>query len=537
MHASPSLRPSPLLFEVHMSNPSALSATALHSLREAEPALALFDVRDPMEADRDHIPGATPLPRRRLELRIGGLVRNRQTSIVVTDDNSGRAQLAANTLAQLGYTNVKWLEGGIAAWQAAGYRLATGNNVPSKLYGEVAYHEYAIADVEAEEFRQWQEEGRNIMLFDVRTPEEYVESCIPGSTSAPSFDIARHAGDLLKHNGPVVVHCAGRTRSLIAAQTLRELGVQQAVALRNGTMGWLLAGVDVERGAKRALGTPSGTSAAHAQKASRALADATGIARIEPSTLAQWLQDDDNLYVIDVRQRAEFSAAHIAGAEWVPGGQIIQRADDFIVVRNARIVLVDDDETRANLSAVWLRRMGFANASVLSGGMAAWQSAGYATATGRTRERPAGWDVVSHNVRVVSPEAAQSLIHTSGLLRIDVDTSVHYNAGHILGAHWIPRSWLERRIIDVVPDLGTPVLVSCGTGLQSVYAAYTLQELGYRTVYVLEGGTAAWQRAGHSLETAKLPPQDDILLPPYKRGEQAMRDYLAWEIELAEGKH
>lgn len=517
-----------------MSRTNTINAATLHQWREAAQSMALFDVREPMEADRGHIPGATNLPRRRIELRIATLVRDPDTAIVVTDDDTGRATLAAETLAALGYRNVQWLCGGIEAWRAAGYPVATGNNVPSKLYGEVAYHRYDIPDVDADSFRQWQDEGRDILLFDVRTPEEYREACIPGSTSGPSFDIARHAGDLRTHDGPVVVHCAGRTRSLIAAQTLRELGVTQAVALRNGTMGWLLAGKEVERGARRTLGTPSAASVAHAAETSRTLADAAGIASVDTATLAAWLEDSGNLYVFDVRQRDDHVAGHVPGAQWVPGGQIVQRADDFIAVRDARVVLIDDDETRARLSAVWLHRMGFTQVGVLAGGMAAWQDAGHTLATRRARQQPAGWAAARDAVRRVTPAEAHDMSRQSDRLHIlHVGTSAHYCSGHVGGATWLPRSWLEHLVAQVIPDPAMPVLVTCGSGVHAVYAARTLQQLGYGTVAALEGGTAAWQQAGYTLETATMPPQDDILLPPYKRGEQAMRDYLSWEIELA----
>lgn len=513
-----------------MSPQNTLTAAALHQLREMHSVVALFDVREPMEADRGHIPGATNLPRRRIEIRIAALVRNLDTPIVVVDDDTGRASYAADTLTRLGYRHVQWLQGGIAAWHAAGYPIATGNNVPSKHYGEVAYHAFDIPDIDADSFIQWQQTGENILLVDVRTPEEYREACIPGSTSGPSFDIARHAGDLRNHPGPVVVHCAGRTRSLIAAQTLRELGVNHAVALRNGTMGWLLAGKEVERGAQRTLGQPSAASQAYAEVASRQLADSAGIDRVDARTLAAWLLDNDNLYVFDVRQLDDFVTGHVPGAQAVPGGQIVQRADDFIAVRNARIVLTDDDETRARLSAVWLQRMGFPRVHVLSGGIAGWQAAGQSLVTGRARRKPAGWDTAHAAVRLVAPSAVQG---SAGSTILNVDTSAHHGSGHVPGATWLPRGWLEQRIAEVAPDRSIPLLITCGTGLHAVYAAQTLQQLGYTSVTALDGGTAAWKKNGYPLARITLPPQDDILLPPYKRGEQAMRDYLAWEIELA----
>ena len=51
----------------------------------------------------------------------------------------------------------------------------------------------------------------------------------------------------------VVVNCAGRTRSIIGCQSLRNAGIaNEVVALKDGTMGWELAGFECERGATRA---------------------------------------------------------------------------------------------------------------------------------------------------------------------------------------------------------------------------------------------------------------------------------------------
>ena len=115
----------------------ALEVAQLEQMLRLRDDWALFDVREPVEAERGHIPGATSLPRRRIELRIEALVRDRATPIVLVDDDSGRASLAAQTLIALGYRKTTWLQGGIAAWQAAGHKLATGNNVPSKLFGVI----------------------------------------------------------------------------------------------------------------------------------------------------------------------------------------------------------------------------------------------------------------------------------------------------------------------------------------------------------------------------------------------------------------
>lgn len=494
---------------------------------------AMFDVREPVEAERGHIPGATALPRRRLELRIEALVRDRGTRVVLVDDDTGRAALAAQRLVGLGYQQVVWLQGGVQAWRDAGHPIATGTNVPSKLFGERVYHDLETPDVTAQQLAQWKEAGRNVAILDVRTPEEYAEACIPGASGAPSFDLARHAGDLAHHPDVVVVHCAGRTRSLIAAQTLRELGVEQVVALENGTMGWRLAGLMLEHGAIRRLAPPSATSLAQATQTSQALADAEGVEAMDAAMLAILLRQSHDLYVFDVRQLDAYAEGHIPGAQAVPGGQVIQRADDFIPVRNARIVLADDDGIRARLTAVWLRRMGFPHVSVLAGGLAAWRAAGGTLETGRARKAPAGWTAARAAAVMQMPASCAAMLREQAdLIVLDVDASTQFCRGHVPGARWMPRGWLELRIAAMAPDTSQPLLLTCRNGMHSVLAAQTLAALGYRSVVVLEGGTIAWRRAGYPLDTAVLPPQDDTVLPPYARGEQAMRDYLAWETEL-----
>jgi rhodanese-related sulfurtransferase len=102
--------------------------------------LALFDIREAGEAEQGHLPFATFLPRRLIELRIGELVPSAAQEIVVYDEGAGdsRAALAAATLAEFGYQAVRILTGGVGAWRAAGHPVATGVNVPSKRFGKIS---------------------------------------------------------------------------------------------------------------------------------------------------------------------------------------------------------------------------------------------------------------------------------------------------------------------------------------------------------------------------------------------------------------
>ena len=75
--------------------------------------------------------------------------------------------------------------------------------------------------------------------------------------------------------------------------------------------------------------------------------------------------------MLDIRTPEEFAAGHLPIAVHAPGGQLLQATDQWMAVRGARVVLVDDTEVRAMVIAHWLGQMGW-DTAVLSGGAPAW---------------------------------------------------------------------------------------------------------------------------------------------------------------------
>src|SRR5262249_52473652 len=160
------------------------------------------------------------------------------------DDDDGLAQRAARILADAGYTDIASLAGGIKAWAAAGYELFSGVNVPSKAFGEFVEHESGTPNIGARELDALIRTGADIVVLDSRPFDEYRRVSIPTATSVPGAELVLRIRDLAPSPETlVVVNCAGRTRSIIGAQSLINAGVpNRVVALRNGTMGFALAG-------------------------------------------------------------------------------------------------------------------------------------------------------------------------------------------------------------------------------------------------------------------------------------------------------
>jgi len=462
---------------------------------------AVLDVRERAAYERGHIYWTTSLPRRLLETRLPGLVTAKTTAIVLVDEDGSVADLAGPTLAAMGYSSVRALEGGLAAWRAAGRPTVQGLNVPSKVFGERALHEWKTPQVSCPDLAQRIASGEDMVIVDSRTPEEYHRGCVPGSVSMPGGELVLRIGELVKRpDQTIIVHCGGRTRSYIGAESLRRMGLPNPIiALENGTMGWLLAGLELERGAER--WAPAPTSRGRAV----------------------------NLYVFDVRTTEEYAAGHVAGAGWAPGGQAVQAIDDYLAVRGAQIVFVCDDGSRAALSTAWYKRLGFPRIAYLEGGLPAWQAAGGALESGHPTPAPWGLEAARREVAAVTPG------DLGGAIVISVDPSDVYLKAHVPGAAWICRSRLEGKIGAVAPERSQALVVTCADGVQSAFAAATLARLGYAKARVLAGGVRAWQAAGRPIETGptRLADEtDDVVLKPYERGRAAMEAYLRWEEAL-----
>src|SRR4051812_1596923 len=375
--------------------------------------IALLDVREEgVFSEEGHPFFANSVPLSRLELMIRDLVPRQGTRVVVLDGGGeGLAERAAAKLDRMGYDNVAVMAGGSAAWAAAGFELFTGVNVPSKAFGELVEHRCGTPHIAAAELKRRLDAGEEILIVDSRPIGEFRNISIPGAFDCPGAELVYRVPDRLESSDSlVVVNCAGRTRSIIGAQSLRNAGIANpVVALENGTMGWELAGLDLARGREDLLPPPSPEGLAKARALADKVAGRFGITRIDNTVLARFESETDRrtLYVFDVRSPEEYEAGHLATARSAPGGQLVQATDAYMATRNARIVLVDDDGVRAVMTGSWLVQMGWPEGHVLDGGLA-----GRALGTGG---RGAGFSALYENdVAAVAAAGGERVVEAGG---------------------------------------------------------------------------------------------------------------------------
>jgi len=492
--------------------------------------LAILDVREELPFSESHLLHARSAPLSRLELRAARLVPRRDTRIVLVDGDGALTPAAAEVLIEQGYRNLSVLAGGNAVWANAGYLLYSGVHVPSKAFGEIVEHACHTPSIDAARLKQMFDVRADVLVVDSRPFDEFSRVSIPGAVNVPGAELVLRVPQLVNSAATtVIVNCAGRTRSIIGAQSLINAGLpNEVVALRNGTMGWTLAGYHPDRGRMDRLASTPASAAAWAQAAARKVGRATGVRHIDLPTLQEFRNDATRtLYVFDVRDPRDYETGHLAGATHAPGGQLVQATDYYIGTLNARVVLVDDLEVRAVMTASWLMQMGWSDVFVLvaSGNETGWPPIRLASPPDHS------------NLKISAAEAAK-LLQLGPATFVDLSLSRDYVSGHIPGAWFAIRRRLHRAV-SKIPLRGTIVLTS-EDGMLAQLAVPEMQSLTDLPVRYLEGGNRAWAEAGQGLSAENPRLMDDpidVWLKPYERPAQqeaAMNEYLSWEIDLAE---
>ena len=522
-----------------LEEPTEFPLTTFLQVRQAllqRQEIAIVDVREEDPFAQAHPLFAANLPLGRLELDAWRRIPRLDTSVVVYDNGEGIALPAARTLRRMGYTQVSLLAGGLKGWHDGGGELFRDVNVPSKSFGELVESQRHTPSLSAQEVKALIDDKANVVVLDARRFDEYQTMSIPSGVSVPGAELVLRARALAPNAATrIIVNCAGRTRSIIGTQSLINSGIPNPVsALRNGTIGWTLAGQALAHGADQRF--PEVDESIQRQAAASALAVAyrASVQRVRLPELGEWLADATRTtYVFDVRTPEEYAAGHLPGARSAPGGQLVQETDHQAPVRGARLVLCDNDGVRANMSASWLAQMGW-QVFVLDG-LRATDLNDASTPPARLPE-PLG-EVPSAQVAQLKTWVGDRNSHT---VVLDFSSSAQFAKGHVQGAWWLLRSQLAEGLAKA--HKGNRYVLSCQDGQVSRYALAEVKALVKPGVEVLwlAGGNAAWAAAGHSLQSGDRQlgaERIDRYRRPYEGTDnpvQAMQGYLDWEFGLVD---
>ncbi|MEN9863251.1 MAG: hypothetical protein RLZZ601_1015 [Pseudomonadota bacterium] len=494
--------------------------------------VALLDVREEDPHAQEHPLFAANFPLSRIEVDALSKLPRKDVPIVTLDDGQGDAQLAAERLSALGYVDVAVFEGGVKAWIATGGEVFKDVNVPSKSFGEFVESKRHTPSLSAQEVKKLIDDKEDVVVVDVRRFDEYQTMSIPTGISVPGAELVLRVPELAPNpKTKIIVNCAGRTRSIIGTQSLINAGIPNEVnALRNGTIGWTLAGQELDKGQSRKFKEVSEGTAMVAADRARSVADQAGVKRVKLADIEQWKsQTERTTYFFDTRTPEEYEAGHLPGFRSTPGGQLVQETEMVAPVRGARIVLSDPSGVRANMPASWLAQMAWdvyviddIKASDLTE-KGAWIA-----------PLPAAPQIQTVDVKTLSGW----LQNDKDTICVDLSTHANYVKGHIPGSWFALRSQFSKAL-EQLPKANRYVLTSTA-GELVIFAAPEIQSLTTSEVLVLSGGNKAWMDAGLDIEkgpTHLASPPLDRYKRPYEGTSvdpAAMQAYLDWEFGLVE---
>lgn len=497
--------------------------------------IAIVDLREEHIYAQAHPLFTTNISLSRLEVEILNRIPRLDTTVVLYDDGDGRVERAYEKLTRYGYSQVFVLKGGVEAWQQDGGELFIDVNSATKAFGEWVEHFKHTPSLSAEEVQAKIDAQENIVILDARRFDEYNTMSIPTGQSVPGAELVLRAPSLVKdENTTIIVNCAGRTRSIIGTQSLVNAQIGHSVyALRNGTIGWTLAGQKLEQGQKRSFKDKETAPKPELLENAKALATKAKVKTISIIEL-ELLQADPSrtTYVFDVRDEDEYIAGHLAGSRWVAGGQLVQETDHNAAVRGARVVLVDDQLIRAYMTGSWLGQMN-------------WEVYVLETEFKKVFTTQCAWQPkvpASKAIEKIYPEALQELQKEKDIAIWDVLPFAQYKKGHVPNSAWLLKAEVIELIQQAQWQAKDAIILTCGKAILAQFAAEEIEPYlaPNQKLYVLDGGNAGWAAAGFELVTddvVALSEQIDRYKRPYEGTDnsfEAMQAYLDWEYGLVD---
>jgi rhodanese-related sulfurtransferase len=341
----------------------------------------MLDVRRQAEWDSvGYIDGAMLVPLNDLPANLDKLPADKSTKIVVICATGHRGTPSQMYLQELGYTNVRNLNGGMNGWIGAGFPVAgvvdwpaTFADFVAKLPADQKFYSVTAADLNG-----MLAENAPFMVDVRQTSELEANGYIAGSIHVEIRELLKNLDKLPAKDQKIVVVCASGHRGGYAMVALRLLGYTDVFNLNGGMGAWKKAEFAVVEGlpeAAQAISTPEvdAQRLAYFDKYLSSLDPAAGFGSVKNDVLNTELAEGKEIFLLDVRRQAEWDEnGYIAGAVLVPLNDLPANLDKLPTDKAAQIVVVCASGHRGTPAQMYLQALGYTNVRNLNGGMNGW---------------------------------------------------------------------------------------------------------------------------------------------------------------------
>jgi hydroxyacylglutathione hydrolase len=190
----------------------------------------VLDVRRRRAFGEAHIPGSYGIQLSAPLITWAGWLIPFGSALVLVEDDPKRREAAVRQLIRIGYDNlVGYLEGGVRAWDDAGYALEK------------------MRTINVHELRHRLRDGDNLLLLDVRQNDEWEAGRIPGAVHIENGRLPWIKLDL-PTDRPIAVQCASGNRSTAGVSVLARRGYRDLLMVAGGIDAWREAGYEIDTG-------------------------------------------------------------------------------------------------------------------------------------------------------------------------------------------------------------------------------------------------------------------------------------------------
>lgn len=326
------------------------ASKAIEILKNQKINIAFLDVRKRKQYVQGFAFGSINCPLPHLKKKITDLVPNLNTHIIfIGVKNISKIK---KNLSSLKYKNTYLIKNDYQAWKISKYPCWAGEYTQSKAFGEWIEVTSSVRNLFPKELKKIHDKEHDYLQIDARPRKEFEKFSLPYSEQCSGGELPCFINNKKNLNKNYIVHCAGRTRSIVAYQTLKDFNFKnKKYVLNGGTQNWVLNGYERKFKNKSKIKSTQ-VNIKNDLKLAKKIATKFKIPKYQSRIT------DPQYHYFQLNSEIK-NFKKIKGWKQVNATTLVQNTDKFIASTQTKIFIFSNIPTSAVFSVIWLRRMGY----------------------------------------------------------------------------------------------------------------------------------------------------------------------------------
>jgi len=326
---------------------------AIKLLKNPKQNIAFLDIRERKQYVQGFAFGTINCPLSKFKTTIKDLVPDQSTAILfIGIKNSVQTKKVGGVTKSLNYKNVFQIEGDYKKWKKEKLPFWAGEYTFSKAFGEWIEITSEVKNLFPKQLKKIHQKLNNYLQIDARPKKEFEKFTLPNSVQCSGGELPCFINNQTNLKKDYIVHCAGRTRSIVAYQTLKDFNFKnKKYVLNGGTQNWVLNGYDRNFKNKSKIKSTKLNFKSDLNLANQ-------IAKKFNIPKSSQKNNNNNCYYFQLNSEIK-NFKKIKGWKQVNATTLVQNTDKFIASTKTKIFIFSNIPTSAVFATIWLRRMGY----------------------------------------------------------------------------------------------------------------------------------------------------------------------------------